>query len=113
MTFRVDVEKRGIHTIARFHGDVDLHNVNDVRDQLIEIIDQTRYSLIIDMAKVNYIDSSGLGAMVTVQRKMKAKSGNFAFLGIPDDLQKVLKLSDLDKYFVVYEDDSEIPDSLP
>jgi anti-sigma B factor antagonist len=60
------------------------------------------------MKKVNYIDSSGIGALVAGMKKMKAHGGQFALMNIHDDVFIILKLATLDKFFIIYDSEDDL-----
>ncbi len=107
---RMDIDYRelGEHKIIEVSGEVDLYNVSELKKALFSITDGSFSSVIVDMKGVNYMDSSGIGALVAGQKKMKAHSGHFGLLNIHDDVLNILKLATLDKFFKIYETDDEL-----
>jgi len=100
----------GSHKVVRVMGDVDLYNVGDLKRSVFELIDEGEMqSLIIDMANVNYIDSSGVGALVAAQKKMKTQGGKFGLLALTDDVLNILKLATLDQFFKIYGKEADLP----
>ncbi|HRP69518.1 MAG TPA: STAS domain-containing protein [Turneriella sp.] len=100
----------GNHKVVRVMGDVDLYNVGDLKRSVFELIDEGETeSLIIDMASVNYIDSSGVGALVAAQKKMKTQGGKFGLMALTEDVLNILKLATLDQFFKIYEGEAELP----
>jgi len=90
----VNIEFRtlGEHKIIDVSGEVDLYNVSELKKALFSITDGQHSSVIVDMKKINYMDSSGIGALVAGMKKMKAHSGKFALMNIHDDVLNILKL---------------------
>jgi anti-sigma B factor antagonist len=100
----------GSHKVVRVNGDVDLYNVGDLKRSVFELIDEGEVqSLIIDMANVNYIDSSGVGALVAAQKKMKTSGGKFGLMSLTEDVLNILKLATLDQFFKIYESEAQLP----
>jgi anti-sigma B factor antagonist len=106
----MDIEFRdhGEHKIVEVSGEVDLYNVSELKKALFSVTDGSNSSVIVDMRNVNYMDSSGIGALVAGQKKMKAHSGKFALINIHEDVLNILKLATLDKFFTIYEDDEDL-----
>ncbi len=106
----MDIEYKdlGEHKIIEVSGEVDLYNVSELKKSLFSITDGGSKSVIVDMKNVNYMDSSGIGALVAGQKKMRAHGGTFALLSIHDDVLNILKLATLDKFFKIYEDEDEL-----
>jgi anti-anti-sigma factor len=54
------------------------------------------------------MDSSGIGALVASQKKMRANNGKFALLHIHEDVLNILKLATLDKFFKIYDNADDL-----
>lgn len=103
-------ENVGNHQVVKVSGDVDLYNVGDLKRSVFQLIDDGDIeSLIVDMKAVNYIDSSGVGALVAAHKKMKTQGGKFALMGLTEDVLNILRLATLDQFFKIYEGESQIP----
>jgi len=98
----------GEHKIIEVSGEVDLYNVSELKKALFSITDGKHNSVIVDMKNVNYMDSSGIGALVAGQKKMRAHTGKFGLMNIHEDVLNILKLATLDKFFKIYETEDEI-----
>jgi len=98
----------GEHKIVAVSGEVDLYNVSELKKALFNITNGEFSSVIVDMSDVNYMDSSGIGALVAGQKKMRANNGKFALLNIHEDVLNILKLATLDKFFKIYEHEDDI-----
>ncbi len=99
----------GKHKILEVQGDVDLYNVGELKQAIFKLLDtEDIKSLIIDMNGISYMDSSGIGALVAGQKKVKTKQGKFALLNIKDEVLNILKLATLDQFFTIYESEDEI-----
>ncbi len=106
----MDIEFRdhGEHKIVEVSGEVDLYNVSELKKALFSVTDGSNPSVIVDMKNVNYMDSSGIGALVAGQKKMKAHTGKFALMNIHEDVLNILKLATLDRFFTIYEDEEDL-----
>ena len=104
----ISFKDRGEHKIIEVSGEVDLYNVSELKKALFSITNGDHGSVVVDMANVNYMDSSGIGALVAGQKKMKAHSGRFALMNIHDDVLNILKLATLDKFFKIYDSEEDL-----
>ena len=106
---QINFRDQGEHKILSINGEVDLYNVGELKKILFAATDGSNKSVVIDMRDVNYMDSSGIGALVAGQKKMKALGGKFLpSLNISDDVLNILKLATLDKFFTILKDESEL-----
>ncbi|MFC1670885.1 STAS domain-containing protein [Spirochaetota bacterium] len=98
----------GKHKIIEVHGEVDLYNVSELKKALFSITDGTNPSVVVDMKNVNYMDSSGIGALVAGQKKMRTHNGKFALINIHEDVLNILKLATLDRFFTIYDTEEDL-----
>ena len=104
----IDFKDLGDHKIIQVSGEVDLYNVSELKKALFSVTDGSHQSVVVDMKNVNYMDSSGIGALVAGQKKMKAHNGHFALVNIHDDVLNILKLATLDKFFKIYDTEDDL-----
>ena len=63
--------------------------------------------LVVDLAKVNYIDSSGLATLVEMLKKMKSQGGSLGLAGMSEKVKSLFEITKLDKLFLVYNTQAE------
>jgi anti-anti-sigma factor len=109
MAFNSEFSEVGNHNILRAYGTIEYENIPEVDQILLDVINISKKSLIIDLSNLEYIDSSGISLLVDARAKMKQKEGDFALLGIQAQILKILQVSELDKYFTIFNKEEEIP----
>ncbi|ODA42254.1 STAS domain-containing protein [Desulfosporosinus sp. BG] len=72
-----------------------------LRDDLLELIDQGITELRIDLSKLTYIDSSGLGTLVSINKRTKEKKGRLILIGAQGLPMELIKRTRLDKVFII------------
>ncbi len=95
-------EQQGYHIIA-LTGEIDLESSPKARQILLETIDRSA-KVLIDMASVTYIDSSGIATLVEAFQRTKKKEGYLAFICLSQAVVRVLTLARLDKVFIIHTD---------
>ena len=70
MKIQIKKGEQDTHCIE-IQGDLDFHSSPDLRKELTKLIDQQAAKVLVDLKKVNYIDSSGLATFVELFQKMK------------------------------------------
>ena len=109
MLVDISFKDLGQHRVVEVSGEVDLYNVSELKKALFGITNGEFDSVIVDMSNVNYMDSSGIGALVAGQKKMRANNGRFALMSIHEDVLNILKLATLDKFFKIYDSSDDLP----
>lgn len=76
------------------------------RDDVMFLVQQGRNKIVFNLSQVEFMDSSGLGALVSV---MKALGGNqnMVLCGVKDAVLTVFKLTRMDKIFVITASESD------
>jgi len=92
-------EQAGAHIVA-FEGDVDLQSSPDARKILLETVAKGK-PVLVDLSKVNYIDSSGVASLVESFQNARKSGLNLVLVAVSDGAMRVLQLARLDKVFVI------------
>ncbi len=88
-----------------FHGEIDEHSVKGVRDEIDEIIDNTRglKCVTFDMSDVSFIDSTGLGFVIGRYKKLKAKRAELLLANVSKPVDKVFSTSGIYRFVPITE----------
>jgi anti-anti-sigma factor len=78
-----------------------------LRAGISDIVAEGHKYLLLDMAGVTYVDSSGLGAMVAGYNALKSKSGKVGLFQVPKRIQDLLEMSGLTAVFKVFHTEQE------
>ena len=66
-------------------------------------LDQGEHRLLIDFSRTGYIDSSGLGALVSISKEIREAGGELRLSGLNEDLRSLFELTKLDTLFAIAE----------
>lgn len=81
------------------NGEVDVANAQELRGLLAQVYKETPADIILDLADLCYIDSTGLGVLIGAYGRMK-ESGNRVLVKNPrENIDKLLRITSLDKIF--------------
>ena len=69
MGLGIEVEVAGGHATARVRGEVDIATAGRLRDALDDLIREAHPTVIVDVADVSFMDSSGVGVLVAAARR--------------------------------------------
>ena len=96
----IDVEKSGDMTVITPESDVIADKVPTLRNEVLNEIKKTK-KLVIDMAHVSMIDSSGIGILISAQNTLKPEGGALEVINVSEDIIRMFKIMRLDKHFSV------------
>ena len=76
------------------------------KSQLLEMVEKGSKNFVINLSEVNFIDSSGLGALVSVLKKI-GPEGTIKFCEVKTGIRSILELTQLDKVFNIHLSEKE------
>jgi anti-anti-sigma factor len=92
----------GLHVITP-SGEIDIVTAPDFKARLMMVIDRGARRVVVDLSAVPFMDSSGLNALITAQRRASATGAVVALAGMDPNLRKVLELTGLHEVFAIYD----------
>lgn len=99
-----ETEKRGDVLIVRpLDVRLDANDAESFKTGLIGWIDQQNQAIVLDLGVVNFVDSSGLGAVVAVLKYM-GKNGRIVVSNLQPPVAALFKLTRMDKVFSIFDD---------
>lgn len=87
----------GNHATVSLDGKIYAHDAGLIRDELLTTIDKGITNIRFDLNGLTYIDSSGLGVLVTIHKRTAEKSGRLVLCGVRGMAAEILKRTRLDK----------------
>jgi len=104
----IEDEQQGC-TVVRLCGELDIASAPRVREQLIVILDRgAPRPLILDLSRLEFMDSSGTAVLVNTQRRARLLGCTFALVAPQAPVSRVLQVCGLDQYFLIVENISAV-----
>lgn len=98
------VRSVGDATVVQVDGQLIVGNRQDLKDKVLARLEEGARNFVIDFARTGYIDSSGLGVLVSVSKKIREAGGELRLACLSDDLQTLFELTKLDTLFQIFDD---------
>jgi anti-sigma B factor antagonist len=83
-------------------GDVDAYAAAQLRNQVIDLIDNGTVHIIADLRGAGFLDSAGLGALVGSRKELRAHGGSLTLVASTDRVLQTLRIAGLSGAFAVY-----------
>jgi anti-sigma B factor antagonist len=97
MGFRVS--RNGEVTLVEVEGQLIVGNRQELKQQVLDQLEAGDRKFVIDFANTGYIDSSGLGVLVSLSKKIREQSGELRLSSLNEDLRTLFELTKLDTLF--------------
>lgn len=81
---------------------LDAHNSGELKDRLLRLLENGNTHLIVDLQEVRFIDSSGLGALLSGYKNANLHQGSLALCGLQPRVQSMFELTRLHRVFETY-----------
>jgi anti-sigma B factor antagonist len=99
---QVEVEEKEGFNIVTPVGELDVYWVPLFRKVVLKLEGDRRHDLVLDLTRMTFIDSSGIGSLIEIFQKVQAAEGELAFVIDNPRIIKILKLVGLDRVFRVF-----------
>ena len=93
------IGKRDDTVIVGVEPQLIVGNREELKQQVLDQMAQGERKFLIDFSQTGYIDSSGLGALVSLSRKLREQGGEIRVANLNDDLRSLFELTKLDTLF--------------
>ncbi len=103
----ISSRSNGDIVILDISGEIDLYNAPEIKDIIGSLIDQKKYNVIINLKEVTYIDSSGIGALISSLSNLKKYQGGLKIINVFASVKKVFELTKLTSFFDIHESEEE------
>jgi len=88
--------------VLPLEGEIDLHVSPNIAASLQMMIEKKPPKLIVDLARVTYIDSSGLAALIEGMQNVQEYGGKFALAGLQEPVRTIFEIARLDQVFRIF-----------
>jgi anti-sigma B factor antagonist len=88
--------------ILEVGGEIDVYTAPKLREQLIALVNAGQQHVVVDLSRVDFLDSTGLGVLVGADRRLRARDGSFDLVCPHERLLKVFRITGLDSRFDIH-----------
>lgn len=110
LNFDLETETSGTSALVTIRGDLDLQVVDQVTEALTRIESDGPELLVIDLSKISFMDSSGMGVVAAAHIRAKESSRRFAIVMPPAGVKQAFERTKFSEVVPIAEDlDSVYP----
>lgn len=100
-------EKNGIMMIRVKEERLDAHNSGDLKTEMNRLFEKGDKNLLVDLEDVRFIDSSGLGALVSGFKNAISNQGNLKLSSLQPQVKSMFELTRLHRVFEIFSSSTE------
>ena len=87
--------------VAAISGEVDIYDAPEMKERLHKCIDRTPADLILDCAELSYIDSTGMGVLISVLKHLKDVGKEMRIIRLSPYIYKIFTITGLQNIFTI------------
>lgn len=99
MELKVDLKKDGELLFVDLQGDLDINSNKEFKEKVNSV--QGIKKIIVNCENLSYIDSTGLGAFISIYKNIKEKGEKLVITGLKPHIKKIFLITYLDKVFEI------------
>jgi len=105
--FEVAREDRSEVSILRLRGFLDAHTAPNFEQAIQELIEESRFKIIVSMSDLNYISSAGLGVFMGFIEEIRDQKGDIKLSNMTDKVYKVFDLLGFPALYQIFKEEAE------
>lgn len=99
-----DIQQQASYTLVKTKVEkLDASNASELKVELVLLNKSGVNFIILDLSETKYCDSSGLSSILTANRLCKDTNGRFVLCGLQPNVEKMIRISQLDKVLPITE----------
>ncbi len=106
MVIQVD-DKGDVVLIEVKEERLDAHNSGELKARMLALFEEDKNNILIDLNDVRFVDSSGLGALVSGFKNASSRNGVLKLCGLQPQVKSMFELTRLHRVFEIYSDAQE------
>jgi anti-sigma B factor antagonist len=102
MNLDLETSKHGEASVVSLRGEVDVYTAPRLRQALIDLVEGGAKDIVVDMDRVDFLDSTGLGVLVGGLKRVKSNEGEMKLVVTQDRIMKIFDITGLAKVFPMF-----------
>ncbi|MBF1275562.1 MAG: STAS domain-containing protein [Parvimonas micra] len=99
MELKVDLRQEGDKLFVDLQGDLDINSNKEFKEKVNSV--KGVKNITVNCENLSYIDSTGLGAFISIYKNIKEKGEKLVITGLKPHIKKIFLITDLDKVFKI------------
>ena len=105
----LNVKRIGTRSVVYVEGDIDLYSSPELRETVLDLFRKRQQEqIIVNLAEVSYIDSSGIASLVEGLQEARKQNRRFVLVGLREGPRHVLELTRLLNVFEIAETEEAV-----
>jgi anti-sigma B factor antagonist len=103
VNFQINDEQIDADThVIELGGEIDLYTAPEFKERMVQVIEDGKKQVIVDLSKATFIDSTTLGVLVGGVKRLRPAGGTLALVCSDQNIVKIFEITGLDRVFPIY-----------
>ena len=103
MNFHISDEEIDADTqIIELGGEIDLYTAPEFKERMVELIEDGKKRIVVDLSSATFIDSTTLGVLVGGVKRLRPTGGSLALVCTDQNITKIFEITGLDRVFPIH-----------
>lgn len=89
-------------SVVDVSGEIDVYTSPKLRERLVGLVNDGSTNIVVNLAEVDFIDSTGLGVLVGALKRIRSRGGSLSLVCSETGLLRVFTITGLEKVFMIY-----------
>ena len=112
LDLKIALEEKDDTMVLRLDGEVDVYTAPKLKSRLIDLVDQGKFKIVVDLEKVAFMDSSGLGVLVGGLKRVRSHDGSISLICSQENILKIFRITGLVKIFPIFDNEGQALESV-
>ncbi|MCP4020726.1 MAG: STAS domain-containing protein [Desulfobacteraceae bacterium] len=104
MSLKIEIKKNNNIVVIKVEGEIDMFSSPNLREKLLPFFEKNVKGIIVELAGVSFMDSSGIATLVEGLQWSKKESRHFILTGLGTTVYNALSLTKLENVFTIKQD---------
>lgn len=101
---KIDIEKKKGIIVMHINGNLDADSVSEFKKEATKLVEEGCNAVVMDCATMDFVDSLGLGAMISLLRRLRSHEGDLKVAGLTKDVRSIFEITRLTRLFDIAPD---------
>lgn len=88
-------------------GEIDIYTYPKFKEEILKYFNSRQTDILIDGGKLDYIDSTGLGALISILKNLRDNENKIYLSNVKPNIRKLFSITELDKLFIIRGENDE------
>jgi anti-sigma B factor antagonist len=93
-------------------GRLDITTASRLKEEILQRLETGARSIILNMAQVDFINSSGLGTLVSILKEVRSVGGRLVLSNLASYVEEIFEITQLSEIFEIFSAEVEAQESL-